>query len=118
MQSYLFHHQKRHGPLTLEQITGQLLPPDAVVWRQGLSGWVPRHEVPVLRDELPPADPDSTEVPVSAELLEASIVPAASAPATVNPLYDSGGRRRCRVPLDGPVSAVDEDSEYERRRVS
>lgn len=83
MQSYLFHHQKRHGPFTLEQITSQLLPPDAMVWRQGLSGWLSPHEVPELRDELPPPDPESTEVPVSAELLEASIVPAASAPATV-----------------------------------
>ncbi len=43
---------QRLGPVPMEQVKGLLasgnLPQDALVWNQGLSGWVPAHTLPEL----------------------------------------------------------------------
>ena len=74
MQYYLFHNQKRHGPFTLEQLVTQSFPSDALVWHQGLTDWVPPHEVPELRDNLPPT------VPISAAIVARKELPAQATP--------------------------------------
>jgi len=77
---------KRHGPVELDPlveliVTGQL-PPDTLVWRHGMSAWIPAAKVPEIDGHLPPPLPGA--VP-AADVSPPSPQPAAPAPAPAAP---------------------------------
>lgn len=62
MQYYIIINGSQMGPYSKEELRIQGLSPDSIVWRQGLTDWVPAATLPELIDILADS-PKVTEVP-------------------------------------------------------
>lgn len=56
MQSYyIFRNYQKEGPFSLEDLRGQQLPDNTLVWRSGMQHWMPAADVAELTDIFIPA---------------------------------------------------------------
>ena len=67
MQYYVAIEGQQRGPFSIEQILTHPAPPGALIWREGLAGWVPPQQVPELATKLvAPAHPAAVVTPAPA----------------------------------------------------
>ena len=62
MDYYLTIHGRHYGPLSLDQLVANSLPSETLVWREGLSEWLPPQQVPEVLEQLNPLPPPISPV--------------------------------------------------------
>lgn len=68
MQYYVIINGEQRGPFTFEELAGQNISRQTMIWRRGLNEWTMAKDLPELDDlmsQLPPDIPNSAETPKS-----------------------------------------------------